>query len=364
MKILYVTALNETINAFLIPHIERLIELGNEVHCACNINREINPRLSNKNVIYHSIKFTRNPLTINYLNVIKEIRRIYKLNNYDIVHVHTPIAAFLTRFALRNENVKIIYTAHGFHFFKGAPIINWMMYYPLEKIAANWTDRLITINNEDFDRAKSFKLRNNGQLMLMHGVGINSNEYEIENFNRDEYRKNLGVNKDDFMMLILADLNKNKNHINVIKSIKELNDDNIKIICAGAGPLKDKLVAKLDALKLEKNIQFVGFRKDVKELINSSDCVGLFSKREGLPKSLMEAMCCGRPIIASNIRGCKDMISNDDIGVIVNSSDYNNIADGLSRMRKKKYNSEKIKENVNKYDINKVLDEIEVIHQI
>lgn len=185
MKILYVTALNETINAFLIPHIEKLVEEGNEVHCACNINREISFRLINKNVIYHSIEFSRSPLKINYIKVINNIRTVYLENKYDIVHVHTPIASFLTRFALKNYSVKIIYTAHGFHFFKGAPLVNWLLYYPLERIAAYWTDRIVTINNEDFERAMTFKLRNNGNVMLMHGVGIDPKEYTLSEFNRD-----------------------------------------------------------------------------------------------------------------------------------------------------------------------------------
>ena len=131
MKILYITALNETINAFLVPHISRLINLGHEVHCACNINRNINSELKKYNVIYYNIMFGRNPLKINYINVIKEIKEIYRKNEYDIVHVHTPIAAFITRLALKKYETKIIYTAHGFHFYKGAPILNWLIYYSL-----------------------------------------------------------------------------------------------------------------------------------------------------------------------------------------------------------------------------------------
>ena len=165
--------------------------------------------------------------------MIKDIRRIYLENKYDIVHVHTPIASFLTRFALKNYDVKIIYTAHGFHFFKGSPLINWIIYYPLERLAAHWTDRMVTINDEDFERANTFKLRNNGDVILMHGVGIDPKEYALSEFNRDEYRKRIGVEKNDFMLLILADINKNKNHIRLIKAIKELikNNDHIKVIC-------------------------------------------------------------------------------------------------------------------------------------
>jgi len=366
MKILYVTALNETINAFLIPHIEKLIKEGNEVHCACNINREISFRLINKKVIYHSIQFSRNPLKINYIKVIKDIKRVYLENKYDIVHVHTPIASFLTRLVLKNYDVKIIYTVHGFHFFEGAPLINWLIYYPLERIAAHWTDRIVTINDEDFERAKTFKLRNNGDVILMHGVGIEPNEYILNEFDRDQYRRILGVKQNDFMILILADINKNKNHIRVIKAIKELikNDDHIKVICAGEGPLRSELSKKVVELGLEDKIKFLGFRRDVKELINSSDCVGLFSMREGLPKSLMEAMCCGKPLIASNIRGCRDIAGNNNVGILVNPNDYKSILNGLKKIINSKYNFKIIKKEVEKYNLNKVLKEVYEIHEI
>lgn len=366
MKILYVTALNETINAFLVPHINKLIEEGHKVHCACNINREINSELKRNNVIYHNVMFGRNPLKINYINVIKRIKEIYKQNKYDIVHVHTPIAAFLTRLALKDYKIKIIYTAHGFHFYKGAPILNWLVYYPLESVAARWTDTLVTINSEDYEIANKFALRKNGIVKLMHGVGINPEDYGINDFNRDEYRKLLGIEKDDFVILILADVNKNKNHLNVIKAINKIQEKypNIKVLCAGEGPLREILTEKVKALGIDKHIKFLGFRKDVRELLNSCECVGLFSMREGLPKSLMEAICVGKPIITSNIRGCKDFGSNEKVGKLVNPRDSKSIAEGIEMIINKKYDPEKIKKTINNYRIERVLGEIVDIHTI
>lgn len=365
MKILYVTALNETINAFLIPHIEMLVNDDNKVDCACNINMDIDKRLKECGVSYYNINFSRNPIKINYLKVIRDIKEVYKKNKYDIVHVHTPIASFLTRFALRNYNVKVIYTAHGFHFFKGAPLLNWFLYYPLERIAAHWTDKLVTINSEDYERAKTFKLRKNGQVILMHGVGINPEEYILDGFDRDSYRKKLGVNEGDFMLLILADINKNKNHIQVIKAINDLKNTNpnIKVICAGEGPLKEKLIKKVNKLGLDTNIKFIGFRRDVKELINSCDCVGLFSMREGLPKSLMEAMCCGKSIVTSNIRGCRDLGESTEVGKLVNPKKYKSIVKGIRYIVGRGYDSEKIKKTIRNYDLSKVLKEVSLIHK-
>ena len=334
MKILYVAALNETINSFLIPHIKKIIENGNSVDCACNINMEIDEELIKLGVKYYNIKFERNPAKINYKNVIRDIKRVYREKNYDIVHVHTPIAAFLTRYALRKENVKLIYTAHGFHFYRGAPIINWILYYPLERLAANWTDKLITINSEDYNRAKLFNLRNNGEVLLMNGVGITEEEYKVKDFNRDEYRKKLNINRNDFVLLILADINRNKNHIQVIKAMELINkkDNNIKIICAGDGPLKEKLINKIKERNLECKINFLGFRSDVKELIEVSDCIGLFSKREGLGKCLLEGMITEKALIATNTRGPRELIEDNKNGFLVEVGDYKSTAIAIERL--------------------------------
>ena len=368
MKILYVAALNETINAFLIPHIERLIELGNTVDCACNINMDIDEKLNKLEVKYYNINFERNPVKINYLKVIRDIKNVYRKNNYDIVHVHTPIAAFLTRFALRKEKVKIIYTAHGFHFYKGAPIINWILYYPLERIAAHWTDKLITINTEDFNRSKLFKLRDNGKTLLMHGVGITKEQYEVNKFDKEQYRKNINISKDDFVLLILADVNYNKNHIQIIKAMKLINkkDNNIKVICAGEGPLKEKLINKVKKMKLEDKISFLGFRSDVKELLHISDCIGLFSKREGLGKCLLEGMITGKSLIATDTRGPRELIEDNKNGFLVEIGDYKSTARAIERLSQdRKLRMDfyiESQDKLKKYLLNNVLEFIENVY--
>lgn len=365
-KILYVTTVSLTLNTFLIPHIKYLKENGYDVQIASNIDVELSEKFKELGIKHTKIDFSRNPFSIKNIKAYKQINDLYNKERFDIVHVHTPVAAFITRLALKNESIKIIYTCHGFHFYKGASLINWIIYYPIEKLAAKWTDTLITINKEDFNRAEKFKLRKNGQIKLMHGVGINPDEYILSEFNRDEYRKSIGVEKNDFMLLILADINKNKNHIRVIKAIKELikNDDHIKVICAGEGPLRSELSKKVVELGLEDKMKFLGFRRDVKELINSSDCVGLFSMREGLPKSLMEAMCCGKPLIASNIRGCRDIAGNKNVGILVNPNDYKSILNGLKKIINTKYNFKIIKKEVEKYNLSRVLKEVYEIHEI
>ena len=369
-KILYVTTVSSTINVFLVSHIKMLIDKGNKVDIACNIDQELSNDFMEYGVILHRIDFSRNPLSLDNKKAYKQIKELQQREKFDIVHVHTPVASFVTRLALRNENIKMIYTCHGFHFYKGAPLINWMIYYPLEKIAAHWTDVLVTINSEDLNRADKFNLRNNGQVKLMHGVGIDPKIYELDNFDRDEYRKKLGLDKEDFVLLVLAELNQNKNHIQVIKAIDILKNKypNIKALFAGKGSLENKLNETISNMGLEENIKLIGFRSDIKELLHSCDCVGLFSKREGLGKCLLEGMITGKPIIATNTRGPKELIDNNKNGFILSVNDYIGTCNCIEQLYvedKKSIDFGKIsKEKVKKYLLNNVLDEVYKIHSL
>ena len=352
MKILYVTTIGLTLNTFLVPHILELVRRGHKVDCACNIDRVLDKELEGNKVVTHNIKFSRNPFNKDNLQAIKEIKELQEKNNYDVVHVHTPIASFITRYALKNYKVKVIYTCHGFHFYSGASIINWILYYPVERISAKWTDRIITINNEDFKRAKSFKLRNKGEVLLMHGVGINPTDYEVENFDKDTYRKQFGVEKDDFMILMLAEINKNKNHIQIIKAIEMMEDKSkVKVICGGSGPLEESLKAKVQELKLDENIKFIGYRNDIKELLNSCDCVALLSKREGLGKCLLEGMLLNKKIIATKTRGSSTLLGENS-NAFCEIDNYRSTKELIERLMTNDINCEK-------YILNNILKDVE-----
>ena len=368
-KILYVTTVSSTINGFFIPHIEMLIKnKGYKVDIACSFNKEVSKKLVDLGVKISEISFSRDPLTIRNIKAIEQIKKLVEKEKYDIVHVHTPVAAFVTRFALRNfKDIKIIYTAHGYHFYKGAPLLNWGVYYPLEKIAAKWTDRLITINNEDFERAQKFKLRNEGQAFLMNGVGVNPSDYEVEkDFDRKKFREDLGINENDFVILILAELNKNKNHIQIIKALEKVkNRDNIKVICAGRGILKEKLESEIKNRNLEKNIKLLGFRSDVKELIEISDCVALFSKREGLPKCLMEGMLKEKLLIGTNNRGIRTLIDQEWLANFNDIEGTTKLLEKICSLNNKQL--EDIKKNMKKkskkYQVNIILESLNKFYE-
>ena len=179
-KILYVTTVSRTINAFLIPHIERLIEEGYKVDCACSIDKQVDQSLVDKGCNIFDIPFTRNPLHPSNMKAFKKLVQIQKENQYDIVHVHTPVAGVYGRLLkLKFPKLKTIYTAHGFHFCKGAPLLNWLIYYPIERIMAKFTDTIITMNSEDFERAKTFKIKNTYKV---NGVGVDLDKYNLDNF--------------------------------------------------------------------------------------------------------------------------------------------------------------------------------------
>ena len=369
-KILYVTTIATSINAFLVPHIKHLIDEGYEVDVATNIDVEINEELIKKGVRIFNIPFQRNPLSLKNKDAYKDIKKLQQEEKYDIVHVHTPVASFVTRLALRKEkNLKIVYTCHGFHFYKGGSPINWMAFYPLEKIAAKWTDTIVTINSEDYEIAKGFTLRNNGQVFKMHGVGIEKEKYVIENFDKSEYRKKLGLNDDDFVILVLAELNKNKNHIQLIKAMNLLKDKypNIKAIFAGTGPLEDGIKKQIKENKLEDKISLLGWRNDVKELINSSDLVGLFSKREGLGKCLLEAMICGKCVIATDTRGPRELIQQDVNGFMFDIDDIETTTKSIENIYSNLNIRNKFERNVidiaNRYLLDNVLDELNCIYE-
>lgn len=315
------TTIKTTINAFLIPHINLLKSLGYDVDIATNIetDKPVNYRRLCKNI--YNIPFNRNPLNKNNFKSYFQIKKIIN-NNYDYIYVHTPVASAITRYASRNiNNTKIIYIAHGFHFYSGAPIKNWLLYYPLEKFLSKYTDVLITINEEDYERAlNKFKAK---KTIHLNGVGVDIEAINKVKVHKLDKRKELGLKDNDILILSVGELNDNKNHIEIMKAIKDMNvKENIKYIICGMGPNKDKLERFIKENNLTNYIKLLGYRNDIIEIMKVSDIFIFPSKREGLPVSLMEAMACGLPIICSNIRGNIDLVDENQGGFIVKNNNY------------------------------------------
>ena len=225
------------------------------------------------------------------------------------MHCHTPIAAACTRIAcrhIRKKGSKVYYTAHGFHFYKGAPLKNWILYYPMEWLCAHWTDVLVTINREDFVLAK--KRMKAKCIEYVPGIGIDIEKFTKVKVDRTEKRREIGISDDAVLLLSVGELNKNKNHEVVIRALAKIGDYNIHYAIAGTGKLEEYLYKLALELGIEDQIHLLGFRDDLEEVYKIVDLYIHPSYREGLPVALMEAIASKVPVIASNIRGCKDLI--------------------------------------------------------
>lgn len=364
-KVLYVTTVSRTVNAFLIPHIEMLIDNEYEVHCACSIDKEIDKGLIKKGINIYNIPFSRNPLSLDNLKAFKELIKIQKQNKYDMVHVHTPIASIYGRLLkLKFKKLKTIYTAHGYHFLKNGPKIGWILYYPIEKIMAKLTDVTININQEDFEITKN-KLKPK-KAYLVNGVGLNLDEYSsLGKEEKSKKRETLGLEEEDFVVIMIAELNENKNQIQLIKAMELLKDkyQNIKCLIVGEGDKLQDLREEVKNRELEKNVIFLGFRTDINELINASNIGVLLSYREGLPRNLMEIMANGKRIVATNIRGNRDIVCNDFIGILVEIGDFEATAKAIENCYLTSANEEEILKEVKNYEISSVLEELKFIYK-
>lgn len=325
MKILYVTTISNTVNAFLIPHIKFLLDEGNEVGLAFNKVQDVNPDLIKMGCKVHQVEFQRSPLKKENLFAYKKIKKIIVEEGYELIHVHTPVASFLTRLACRNiKNLKVLYTAHGFHFFKGAPLKNWAIYCPLEAIAAKWTDGLITINDEDYKFAAKLKLRKGGSVYKIHGVGLDFERFSPQTTeNKNELRKEYGYQMKDFILMIVGELRYIKHQDLLIETVNKLKQKipDIKLLLVGGGNLLNEYKNLANSLGVEKNVEFLGFRNDVYHLMKMSDIAISSSRREGLPVNVMEAMATGLPLVVTDCRGNRDLVERGKNGFIVGVDD-------------------------------------------
>lgn len=309
MKILYVTTIGGTMD-FFESFIKQLLEEGHAVDIATNENNSKVPECYREwGCAVYQVDTYRSPLNIGNLKAINQIKALVAKEKYDIVHCHTPIAAMCTRIACREarkHGTKVFYTAHGFHFYKGAPLKNWLLYYSVEKLCAHFTDVLITINQEDYALAqKKMKAK---RVEYVPGVGIDLSKFGQTTVDKSVKRKELGVPDDATFLLSVGELNKNKNHETVIRAIKDLD---VYYIIAGKGDLQDHLQSIIDGFGMTERVKLLGFRRDVAELYQAADIYVLPSIREGLNVSVMEAMASGLPVVCGCIRGNTDLIDED-----------------------------------------------------
>lgn len=366
------------IEQFNMQNIQLLLDGGYNVDVACNCKegstisddriQNMIQCLTEKGVSVTHVPIPRKISDIRGIKTsLEQVKKMCDENHYDLLHCHSPIGSVIARLAAKDahkKGTKVIYTAHGFHFYKGAPKKNWLLYYPIEKMCSKLTDVLITINKEDYDFAKNHM--NVGSVEYIPGIGVDTKKFLLTDFDSSHKREELGITNKDFLILSVGELNANKNQEVIIKAIAKINDPSIHYFIAGKGD-KDKYLEEL-AEKLNVNLHLLGYRTDIVELLNTADIYAFPSYREGLSVALMEAMAAGLPCVVSKIRGNVDLIDENKGGYLSNPSgvaDFSEFIEVLMKnpsLRKRfaYYNSEKIKN----FDICVVRENIVRIYDI
>lgn len=333
-KVLFVATVVKThIMEFHIPYLKMFKENGWETYVAARNDYE-NPDDCKIQYCDHffDVEFERNPLKIQNLRAYRELKNIIDSEEFDVIHCHTPVGGLLTRLAARNarnHKTKVFYTAHGFHFYNGAPLVNWLVYYPVERFLSKYTDVLITINKEDYNIAKTFDSKD---VYYVPGVGVNLEKFNLDYVDNGQKRKELGIPLDATVILSVGEINKNKNHSVGIKALAELNDSNVYYLICGSGPLIEENKKLAKTLRVSDNVIFAGYRTDVVSFYGIADIFLFPSLREGLSVALMEAMACGLPVICSDIRGNTDLIENELSGMVTENNPKH-IAAAITKIR-------------------------------
>jgi len=361
--------------------VRMLQRMGYEVHYASNFQNphygSDNRRLEGTGIICHQIDFVRSPFRL-WKNgkAYWQLKKLLKEISFQIVHCHTPMGGVLGRLAvngirkkerksrekqkekgdLDRKEQKVFYTAHGFHFFREAPIVNWLFFYPVEWWLAGLTDVLITITEEDYQCARKFRRIDPKKVYHVHGVGI-----EVERFrkclqNKNQIRSQFGITQDTILFISTGELNRNKNHILMIRALSKVKDNRMLYLICGEGKSHKKLQKQIQKLGMEKQVLLLGYQQEIPLLLQCADLYVSLSYREGLSLGIQEAMAAGLPVIASDIRGNNELILPDEGGWLIRPFDLSALCNILRKIQKSpsfkyietkgRFNQERIK----KYD--------------
>lgn len=374
-KALLVTTVSGFIPQFEMNSVRILQRLGYEVHYASNYNNpsygKDNHRLDGTGIVRHQIDFVRSPFRIENIKIYRQMKELLKKERFDLIHCHTPMGGVMARLAAHSIGIKnVVYTAHGFHFYNGAPVINWVCYYPIEKFLSYYTKQQICINMEDYRRAKKFHA---SYVDYIPGAGVDWNRIQsLPKVSIKDKREELGIPLNRTFLLSTGELIKRKNHETVIRAIAmlkaELSVDEMPIyVICGHGILQDYLKKLSEDLNVAEYIRFMGYREDIMEIYQVADIFIFPSFQEGLPMAMLEAMASGLPIICSAIRGNTDLMEQCGGGVQIRKADdvgsyYKAIKKYLKNPEKCRVLGERNRIGTRAFDIEKVKGIMEGIY--
>ncbi|CAM4180828.1 glycosyltransferase EpsD [Paenibacillus endophyticus] len=366
-KILFCATVDYHFKAFHLPVMEWFKQQGWEVHIAAKGDMEL-PFADRK----FNLPIERSPIHMNNSAAYRELKAIINEQQYKIIHCHTPTGGVLARLAAqeaRKKGTKVIYTAHGFHFCKGGSLLNWILYYPIEKYFARLTDYLITINNEDYQLAVSRRFKAK-QIAHVHGVGVNTSNYKpMSKIDKWRLRQELDYRTDDFLMFYAAEFNKNKNHQLLIQAMAAIKEEvpHARLLLAGKGALLEESKQLAEQLGVGAMVHFLGYRTDIDKLLPMCDVAVASSLREGLPVNIMEAMACGLPIVATRNRGHSELVMDGENGYLVKENQIKVFANKLVELSRSKSLREELGEKsgvmVKKYSLAQVALELNDIYK-
>ena len=336
MKVLLTATVQSHICQFHKPLMRMLRSRGYEIHVAArnNLAEKNGLKMEYADKVF-DVPFERSPFNKGNIKAYKVLRQIIGENDYDVIHCNTPVGGILTRLIAakykKKRSIEVIYTAHGFHFYKGGPKLSWIVYYPIEKVFGKlFTDKLITISDADYQLAKEKHFCK--KLYRIHSVGINSQKYNPSGLNKLVERMQHGIPEDAFVCICTGELNENKRQSLVIQAARIVVDKipNFQLLLAGNGPKNNDLQSLIDKLKLEDYVHLIGYKSDLEHYVACADVAVSASLREGLGINLIEAMACGIPVIGSTNRGHSEFIVNNENGYLVEEeSIVENIAEKI-----------------------------------
>ena len=340
MKRILITSTDLMMIQFLVPHVQNLAENGFQVEIACSDvggrMDEVREKLNGIVDKIHVVRLHRNPVNPGNLKGYRDMCRVIGGAHYDVIWTNEPVMGVATRLAARKarkQGTKVLYMVHGFHFYKGAPLLNWMLYYPIEKFASRFCDEIVTINTED--RLMAERKMHAPKVSYIHGIGVSDEKFHpISDAERSAVREAEGLSDDDFVVICIGELNENKNQKVLIEAAAQLKDKlpKLKVLLAGKGEKEAELRTQIRTSGLEDTVRLLGYRRDIPNLLPAADVAVSCSRREGLPLNILEAMFSGKPVVASRNRGHNDLIRGEENGILCEAQDSTAFAAAIHQL--------------------------------